>query len=324
MGIFDIFKKQFIQVIEWTETENGVISYRYPMNEQEIQNGAHLTVRDSQVALFVNEGEIADLFEPGRHTLSTKNLPILTTLKNWDKLFQSPFKSDVYFFSTRDQLDQKWGTAQPITLRDKEFGPIRLRAFGSYSYRLKNPKVFFKKVSGTREQFTVKELEGQLRSMILTSMSSFFGSSEVQFLDMAASQVKFSETLRNAFEPSFLEYGLKLESFFVESISLPSELQTYLDKVASMKIVGDLQHYAKFQSADSISIAASNPSGGAGLATGIAMGQAVASQLQQMSPSQGSEDPVSLLNKLHELFKKGIITQAEFEEKKTELLKKIK
>src|SRR3954468_15914370 len=146
MGLFSLFKKQFIDVIEWTETENGVLSFRYPMQDNEIQNGAQLTVRETQLALFVNEGEVADVLEPGRHTLNTKTLPVLTNLRNWDKAFQSPFKSDVYFFSTRTQLDQKWGTQQPVTIRDKEYGAIRIRAHGTFSYRVKNPKTFFKTV----------------------------------------------------------------------------------------------------------------------------------------------------------------------------------
>lgn len=230
MGIFDAFSKQFIAVIDWTEEEDGVLAYRFPMKDQEIQNGAQLTVRESQLALFVNEGEVADLLGPGLHTLTTRNLPLLTTLNNWDKAFHSPFKSDVYFYSTREQIDQKWGTPNPVTVRDKEMGAIRLRAFGTHSYRIKNPNVFYKKLSGTRERYTVQDLEGQLRSAIITSLSAFFGQSSVAFLDMASNQVKFSDTLRDALGPTFSNYGLELTSFFVQSISLPEELQAYLTR----------------------------------------------------------------------------------------------
>ncbi|MNK61601.1 SPFH domain / Band 7 family protein [compost metagenome] len=326
MGLFDFIKKQFIDVIQWTEAENGVLAYRFPMEDKEIQNGAQLTVRDSQVALFVNEGEVADVLEPGLHTLNTKTLPVLTSLNNWDKLFQSPFKSDVYFFSTRDQIDQRWGTPTPITIRDKEFGPIRLRAHGTFSYKIKNPKVFYKRVSGTRERYTAEELEGQLRAAILTTMASFFGTAEVGFVDMAANQTKFSETLKEALVEPFSDLGLQLQSFYVQSISLPEEIQSHLDKSASMRMVGDLKQYTQFQAADSLSAAAENPSGGAGvgagMAAGMAMGQAMKDALSA-GANETAEDPLVTLEKLHGLMTKGILSQAEFDAKKAELLKKI-
>lgn len=341
MGIMGLFKKQFIDVIQWNEAENGILAYRYPMEDQEIQNGAQLTVRDTQLALFINEGEMADLFEPGLHTLNTRTLPVLTSLKNWDKLFQSPFKSDIYFYSTREQIDQRWGTPNAIVIRDKEFGAIRIRAHGTYSYRMKNPRIFFKKISGTRELYTSAELEGQLRATILTSLAAFFGNSTVGFIDMAANQLKFSETLKEALSLPLIDYGLKLESFFVQSISLPEELQAYLDKTASMKMVGDLKQYAQFQTADSISTAAKNEGGaagvGVGMGAGLAMGQAMSSAFgtfvsrdsqsaaMESGSSQGDlEDPLVTLGKLHDLLKKGVITQAEFDTKKTELLKKVR
>ncbi|MBU6153353.1 MAG: SPFH domain-containing protein [Bdellovibrionales bacterium] len=327
MGIGGLFKKQFIDVIEWNEEENGILACRIPMEDQEIQNGAKLTVRESQLALFVNEGEIADLFEPGLHTLTTQTLPVLTSLKNWDKLFKSPFKSDVYFFSTREQIDQRWGTPNAIVIRDREYGPIRIRAHGAYSYRLKNPKVFFKKISGTRSKYSAEELEGQLRATILTSIASFLGSSQVAFLDMAANQMKFSESLKEALKPAIAEYGLELQSFLVQSVSLPEELQTRLDTAASMKMVGDLNSYAKFQAAESISTAAANEGGaagvGAGMGAGVAIGQAMMGALQGQGSSAGGEDPVVTIQKLHDLLVKGVITQSEFDAKKAELLKKI-
>lgn len=328
MGLFDLFKKQFIDVIEWTEDQDGVLAYRYPMIDKEIQNGAQLTVRESQLALFVNEGELADLFEPGRYTLTTQTLPILTSLNNWDKLFQSPFKSDVYFFSTREQIDQRWGTPTAIVVRDKELGPIRLRAHGVYSYHIKNPRVFHKKIAGTREIYTTAQIEGQLRSLILTSLATFFGSAQVGFLDMAANQQKFSATLKDVLGIPFTEYGLELQSFFVQSVSLPEELQGQLDKVASMTIVGDLKKYAQFQAADSISAAARNEGGaagaGVGLGAGMAMGQTMAAALGTGNGGgNAADDPIAVLGKLHELLSKGVITQAEFDAKKADLLKKI-
>jgi membrane protease subunit (stomatin/prohibitin family) len=338
MGLFSLFKKQFVDVLEWTENETGVLAFRYPMEDREIQNGAQLTVRDTQLALFVNEGELADLFEPGMHTISTRSLPMLTNLKNWDKLFESPFKSDVYYYSTREQIDQRWGTANPIVIRDREYGPIRIRAHGVYSYRIKNPKVFFKKLSGTTDRYTTHELEGQLRSLILTSLATFFGSAQVSFVDMAANQTQFSGTLKEALSIPFADYGLKLETFFVQSISLPEELQGHLDKQASMKMVGDLRQYAQFQAADSIAAAARNEGGaagaGAGMGAGIAMGQAMTAALGNAPGASGGsaapgaapvagEDPLVTLGKLHALLTQGVLTQSEFDAKKAELLKKI-
>src|SRR5215469_6914495 len=186
MSIRSFLSKQWIDVIQWTEPEDGVLAYRYPMQDMEIQNGGKLTVRESQVAVFVNEGRIADIFAPGLYTLSTQTLPVLTNLMNWDKAFQSPFKSDVYFFSTRIRTDQRWGTATPITIRDKEFGAVRLRGYGIYSWHIENPKAFYLKLSGTREVYTVSDLEGQLRNTIVGRITDAFAHSGVPFLDMAA------------------------------------------------------------------------------------------------------------------------------------------
>jgi len=191
MGFTSFFKKQFISVVEWIEHGDGVLAFKYPMHDNEIQNGGQLTVRETQAAMFVNEGQIADIFGPGLHTIGTKNLPVLTALKNWDKGFASPFKSDIYFFSLREQVNQRWGTQQPVTLRDKELGPIRVRAFGSFSYRINGPKIFFQKLSGSRELYSTEDLDGQLKALIITTMSSYFGQGEVAFFDMAANQPNF-------------------------------------------------------------------------------------------------------------------------------------
>src|ERR1700726_5050350 len=188
MSLRDFIAKQWIDVIQWTEPEDGILAYRYPMQDMEIQNGGRLTVRESQMAAFVNEGKVADIFGPGLYTLNTQTLPILTYLMNWDKKFQSPFKSDVYFFSTRLQTDQRWGTATPITIRDKEFGAIRLRGFGIYTYKITDAKVFYQKISGTRDMYRVADLEGQLRNTIVARMTDTFAQSSVPFLDMAANQ----------------------------------------------------------------------------------------------------------------------------------------
>src|SRR5216110_3049296 len=186
MALGDFLRKQFIDVIQWTEPEDGILAYRFPMQDMEIQTGAKLTVRESQMAAVVNEGKMADVFGPGLYTLETRTLPLLTNLMNWDKAFQSPFKSDVYFFSTRMQIDQRWGTQNPITIRDKDFGMVRLRGHGIYAYHLVNPLIFHQRVSGTRDIYEVADLEGQLRNTIIGRVSDAFASSQIPFLDMAA------------------------------------------------------------------------------------------------------------------------------------------
>ena len=280
MSIRDFLSKQFIDVIEWVEPEDGILAYRYPMQDREIQNGGKLTVRESQMAVFVDEGKVADVFKPGLYTLNTQTLPILTYLKNWDKAFQSPFKSDIYFFSTRLQTNQRWGTANPITVRDKEFGAIRLRGFGIYSYDIADPKTFHTKVSGTRDVYRVEDLEGQLRNTIVGRLTDTFANSNLPFLDMAANQMALSEKIAEQLKPGFGDFGLSLDGFIVENLSLPDELQKILDQRIGMGIVGDLGKYTQYQVAQSIPIAAGNEGGGgagvgAGLGAGVAMGQAM-------------------------------------------------
>ncbi len=220
MSLRDFISKQFIDVIDWVEPEDGILAYRYPMQDREIQNGGKLTVRDSQLALFVNEGKVADSFGPGLYTLNTQTLPILTYLKNWDKAFQSPFKSDVYYFSARTQTDQHWGTPNPITIRDKEFGAIRLRGFGIYSYHLADAKMFYSKISGTRDLYRVADLEGQLRNTIVAKMTDAFATSQVPFLDMAANQGALAQKISDQLKPAFAEYGISMDTF-VAGISRP-------------------------------------------------------------------------------------------------------
>jgi len=280
MSVRDFITKQFIDVIEWVEPEEGILAYRYPMQDREIQNGGKLTVRESQAAVFVNEGKVADTFGPGLYTLNTQTLPILTYLKNWDKAFQSPFKSDVYFFSTRIQTDQHWGTQNPISIRDKEFGAIRLRGFGIYSYHLSDAKSFYSKISGTRDIYRVADLEGQLRNTIVAKMTDAFAASQVPFLDMAANQGALAEKIGETLKPSFTEFGLTLDGFVVENLSLPDELQKVLDQRISMNVLGDMGKFTQYQVAQSIPIAAGNEGGGAvgmgaGLGAGVAMGQAM-------------------------------------------------
>ena len=295
MSLRDFIAKQWIDVIEWVEPEEGILAYRYPMQDREIQNGGKLTVRDSQAALFVNEGKVADIFTPGLYTLTTQTLPILTYLKNWDKAFKSPFKSDVYFFSARIQTDQHWGTQNPITIRDKEFGAIRLRGFGIYSYHLSDAKSFYSKISGTRDIYRVADLEGQLRNTIIAKMTDAFAASQVPFLDMAANQGALAEKIGETLKPSFAEYGLTLDTFVVENLSLPDELQKVLDQRISMNVLGDMGKFTQYQVAQAIPIAAGNEGGGAvgigaGLGAGVAIGQTMMEAVKQSTsaPTAGA------------------------------------
>jgi len=292
MSLRDFIAKQWIDVIEWVEPEEGILAYRYPMQDREIQNGGKLTVRASQFAVFVNEGKVADAFGPGLYTLNTQTLPILTYLKNWDKAFQSPFKSDVYFFSARTQTDQHWGTQNPITIRDKEFGAVRLRGFGIYSYHLSDAKTFYSKISGTRDIYRVADLEGQLRNTIIAKMTDTFAASNVPFLDMAANQGALAEKVSEQIKPSFADYGLTLDSFVVENLSLPDELQKILDQRIGMTMVGDMGRYTQYEVAQSIPIAAANEGGGAvgmgaGLGAGVAMGQAMMDAVKKSTSGPG-------------------------------------
>jgi len=298
MSLRDFISKQFIDVIDWVEPEDGILAFRFDMQDREIQNGGKLTVRESQLAIFVNEGHVADAFGPGLYTLNTNTLPILTYLKNWDKAFKSPFKSDVYFFSARVQTDQHWGTQNPITIRDKEFGAIRLRGFGIYSYHISDAKAFYTKISGTRDSYLVADLEGQLRNTIVAKMTDAFAASQVPFLDMAANQGALAEKIKEQVGPAFTDYGLALDSFLVENLSLPEELQKTLDQRIGMNIVGDMGRYTQYQVAQSIPVAAANEGGGgvgvgAGLGAGMAMGQAMMDAVKKSTEAPSASAPAA-------------------------------
>ncbi|MDR2332869.1 SPFH domain-containing protein [Diaphorobacter ruginosibacter] len=351
MALMDFIKKQFIDIIQWTEDSDGTLAWRFPMRDMEIQNGATLVVRESQLAMFVNEGKVADVFMPGTYKLTTQTLPVLTYLKNWDKLFESPFKSDVYFFSTRQQIDQKWGTPQPITIRDQDFGMVRLRAFGNYAYRVADPKLFHTEISGTRDNYTVDDLDGQLRGVILQHISTAIAASGVPFLDLAANQIMFADALAKDLTPALEKIGLKLEGMTVQNVSLPEELQKILDQKIGMGMVGnDMGKFMQYQTAQSIPKFAESAGQGGGIAgdamglgAGVALGQVLAQNLQQglqgggaaaapqAAAPQGApaaaamkpEEVMATLEKLGELKSKGILTQEEFDAKKTELLKKL-
>jgi membrane protease subunit (stomatin/prohibitin family) len=334
MALMDFIKKQFIDIIKWTEDGQGMLAWRYPMRDMEIQNGAQLVVRESQMALFVNEGVVADVFGPGSYTLGTRTLPLLTNLKHWDKLFASPFKSDVYFFSTRQQIDQKWGTPQAITIRDAEFGAVRLRTFGNYSFRVSDPRTFHAEISGTQSSITRADIDGQLRGLVVQNISVALANSRIPFLDLASNLVNFAQVLTAQLASEFGKLGLTLEGVTVQSVSLPEELQKIMDQKIGMGMVGDdLTKFMQYQAAQALTGVADG--GGAGMAgeamglgAGVALGQVLAQQLtagSQVAPAAvvKPEDVMATLEKLGELAAKGILTAAEFDAKKAELLKKL-
>ena len=346
-------KKQFIDVIQWPNPEPEVLMWRFPIQDEEIQNGASLTVRDSQAAMFVDEGVTADVFQAGTFKLTTQNLPVLTNLKNWSKLFESPFKSDVYFFNLRQQLSRRWGTSQPVTVRDADFGAVALRAFGMYSFRIADPALFFKEVTGVTAEYRGEQLEEQLRNVAVTQLATAFGTSGIPFLDMAANQVALSQKMTELLQPLFAAMGLLLESFNVESVTLPEALQKRMDERMGMGIVGDLSRYTQYQTAQAIPIAAQNEGGvagiGAGIAAGMGMGNAMTAAMmgQQVAPQgqpvvqaaqtaapvaaatvaatapAAGEDLAGKLTQLKTLLDQGLINQADYDTAKAEVIKKI-
>ena len=329
--MFGFFRKQFIDVIEWPNPGEDTLMWRFPAEDQEIQTGATLVVRESQQALFVDEGKTADLFGAGTHLLTTQTLPLLTNLKNWDKFFASPFKSDVYFFNLRQQLGRRWGTAQPVTVRDSEFGVVQLRAFGMYDYRISDPAKLFSEVTGVVAQYSREALDEPLRNVVMTRLASVFGSSGIAFLDMAANQVLLSQKMAELLAPDFARLGLTLERFSVESITLPEAIQKALDERISMGVVGDLNRYTQYQTASAIPLAAQNEGGlagiGAGVGVGAAIGQAMATNMNA-APSAapqttGNNDPQARLVQLKALLDQGLITAEDYEKAKAEVLKQL-
>ncbi len=281
MGLWQRLTSELIDVIDWLDDSNDTMVYRYEREDNAIKYGAMLTVRESQVAVFVNEGQIADVFPPGLYQLETNNLPVLTTLQSWPAGFDSPFKAEVYFVSTKQFTDQKWGTKNPVMLRDPEFSAVRLRAFGTYSMRISDPVRFLQEIAGTDGYFTTEEITDQLRNMIVSRFSSALGESNIPILDLAANYDDLGEYITAVISPEFKEYGLGLTKLLVENISLPEEVEKALDKKTSMGIVGDLSKYVQYESGQATAIAAGNPGGAGASGIGLGLGIAVANRLGQ-------------------------------------------
>jgi membrane protease subunit (stomatin/prohibitin family) len=334
MGLFNWIKNQFIEIIEWTDATRGTIVWRFPHHDNQIKNGAKLIVREGQVAIFVSEGQMADVFKPGLYELTTQNLPVLADLRGWKYGFNSPFRSEIYFITTTQYLDMKWGTMSPITLRDADLGIVRLRAHGIYAVRVdaEGAQTFFKEIVGTDGHVTTSEIEGHLRSILLSNFTTAMGNLKVPFLDLAAEYQKIGELCQNEIAEAFAAYGIKLTKLVVQNISVPAEVQKAMDQRASVSAVGNLQAYTQYQAAQAMREgAASGTSTSAAMmdmAVGVSMGQAMASTMSQsmgqLAQPPAAADTVSeRLRKLKALKEEGLINDEIFAQKRDAILAEI-
>ncbi|GAB4541052.1 MAG: SPFH domain-containing protein [Ruegeria sp.] len=290
MGIFDFLTGEFIDVIHWVDDTRDTMVWRFEREGHEIKYGAKLTVREGQAAVFVHEGQLADVFTPGLYMLETNNMPIMTTLQHWDHGFQSPFKSEIYFVNTTRFNDLKWGTKNPIMLRDPEFGPTRIRAYGTYTIRVKDPARFLVEIVGTDGEFTMDEISFQIRNIIVQEFSRVIAGSGIPVLDMAANTADLGKLIAAEVSPVLDGYGLEMPEFYIENISLPPAVEAALDKRTSMGLAGDLGKFTQYSAAEAMTAAASNPNGGGGMGAGLGMGMgmAMANQMSNMAAGQPS------------------------------------
>ena len=288
MALLNILKDkvlgQFIDVIEWIDDTRNTIVWKFPRGDNEIKYGAQLTVRESQNAVFLHEGELGDVFTPGRYELATRNIPIMTTLESWKYGFESPFKADVYFVNTRQFTDQKWGTANPIMLRDPEFGPIRLRAFGSYTFSIADPGKFIISMAGTNPLLVSEDVSGQLRNLLVSRFADALGEARIPALDLAAQYNEMGDFLRGFLQKDCDAYGILLNTFLIENISLPPAVEEALDKRTQMGVLGDMTKYTQFQAANALADAAKNPGTAGnmvGMLAGVNLGGVMGGVMQQ-------------------------------------------
>lgn len=296
MGLWDKLMGEFIDVIEWLDDSNDTMIYRFERYNNEIKYGAKLTVRESQIAVFINEGQIADVLTPGIYELETKNLPILSTLQHWDHLFESPFKAEVYFVNTKRFVDQKWGTKNPIMLRDKEFGAVRIRSFGTYSFRITDAAKFIKEIAGTDGHFTTDEITDQLRNLIISRFTTIVGNSGIPVLDLAGNYDQLGDFITQRISPEFADYGLELIRVLVENMSLPTAVEEALDKRTSMGMIGNLDEYLKYQSAESLGKGGSNSNSAMDMGMSFAIANKMAESLNTPTQSKASPTPPPLPN----------------------------
>lgn len=354
-AIWDRIVSQLIEIIEWLDNSHDTLVWRFPVRAQEIKNGAKLIVREGQTAVFVNEGKLADVFGPGTYTLTTQNLPILSTLKGWKYGFNSPFKAEVYFVATTQFSDLKWGTQNPIMVRDPEFGPIRLRAFGVFSLRVSDPAKFLRQVAGTDSRFEIDEILGQVKRALVSRFTTALGAAKVPALDLAGNYEELARKVTPMIRADFEDMGIEVNKFFIENISLPQNVEKVLDTRSEMSIIGNMQQYAAYQAAGAIPDAARTPNSMAGAGMGIAAGMAMGNQLANaftgggygtqppqmgavvpvpgapgammgvgaQAPSSAASSMVERLKKLDALKAAGVLTDEEYSKKRGEILSEL-
>lgn len=334
MGLFNFFSNELIEIITWEEREGGdLMLWKFPDKERDIKNGAQLTVTESQQAIFVNEGEIADIYGPGRHELRTENMPILTKLKGWVYGFNSPFKADVYFVSTRTFTDMKWGTQQPIMMRDPEFKMVRVQAFGVYFMKVSDPRKFFKEFAGTAPALTASVVEERMRSIVTSKFAEALAESQVSVMDMVANYTEIGDKILPSLQDDFAQFGITLTRFQIASTTLPPEVIAFYDKMTNMHMAGNnMQQYQQFTTINALEEAAKRGGGGIGtdIASGLTFSNLMMNHLNNNNqpppvapPVQSKEDIMNMLKQLGELKAAGILTEDEFNAKKTELLAKL-
>ncbi len=337
MGLWDKLTGQFIEVIDWTDDRGDTLVYRFPVADRAIKQDAQLTVREGQAAVFLNEGELGDVFTPGRYVLNTQNIPILTALKSWKYGFNSPFKADVLFVSTTQKTGLKWGTQNPIMLRDADFGVVRMRAFGTYAVRVTDPAAFVRQVVGTQGTYTTEAITETLRRTVVSRFTDVLGEAKIPALDLAAQYDELGKLIQGRIAPDFTALGLELTSFLIENLSLPPEVEAALDKRSGMGAVGNLDQYFKYQMANALD----KPSGGGGnagmeLGAGMAMGKAMMDAMARPTdpavnpsvggaaataqPGVGADETRTKLREFKSMFDDGLITQDEFDSMKRKLL----
>jgi len=336
MSLMRFFIEELVEVIEWREQDRDTILWKFPDRDANIKYGANLTVRESQHALFLDEGEFADDFEPGRYELLTENMPLLTSLKNWKSGFKSPFLCDVYFFSTKTFTDLKWGTVNPIMLRDPEFKQVRVKAHGTYFIKIKDPKLFFQNYSGTKGVVKIGEIEASMRDIISPKFAEALAEAEVSVMDMVKNYTELGEQVKPILQADLDPFGIELVKFQVSSTSLPKEVEEFYDKMTNMNMVDDMNKFQKFQTAQAMEKAAENPGGGGSEGIGMGMGFGMAKMMMdQNNPSQPAasnnssskaqtrEEIMDTLKQLGELKTAGVLSDDEFDAKKKELLARL-
>jgi membrane protease subunit (stomatin/prohibitin family) len=279
MGLWDKLKAELIDIVQWLDDANDTLVYRFERYGNEIKYNATLVVREGQMAAFINEGQLADVFKPGTYTLTTRNLPVLATLKGWKYGFESPFKAEVYFCSTRQFTNLKWGTPGPVTMRDPEFGPVRVTAFGLYSIKIKDPALFIREIVGTDGNFTTELIEDNLRGKIGTRIKEVMPDAGIPVVDLESKVVQLGETLKSRIVPAIEALGLELTEVQVQDVGLPEEVERAIDKAGAMRVIGNMQMYTQYETANSINDAANNPGGLAAAGVGVGMGFGMGGQM---------------------------------------------